>query len=152
MWRTVGELFDLFEKASLAVVGSDPEPPIRLWVKVRGLGSLRSRLNTLGLQYINLTEMVRKEMSQAQISRMEAIQNVDQLRKKSKKLKTGGGNPIGNSKEEWTIKDIERRPDGTTSHEQDAYFETAKKLAEDAVGANDTRGARSASTSDAASR
>ena len=63
-----------------------------------------------------------------------------------------GGNPIGNSKEEWTIKDIERRPDGTTSHEQDAYFETAKKLAEDAVGANDTRGARSASTSDAASR
>ena len=152
VWRTVGELFDLFEKASLAVVGSDPEPPIRLWVKVRGLGSLRSRLNTLGLQYINLTEMVRKEMSQAQISRMEAIQNVDQLRKKSKKLKTGGGNPIGNSKEEWTIKDIERRPDGTTSHEQDAYFETAKKLAEDAVGANDTRGARSASTSDAASR
>ena len=96
--------------------------------------------------------MVRKEMSQAQISRMEAIQNVDQLRKKSKKLKTGGGNPIGNSKEEWTIKDIERRPDGTTSHEKDAYFETAKKLAEDAVGANDTRGARSASTSDAASR
>ena len=152
VWNTVGELFDLFEKASLAVVGSDPEPPIRLWAKVRGLNALRSRLNTLGLQYINLTEMVRKEMREAQILRMVAIQNVDQLRKKPKKMKTGGGNPIGNSKEEWTIKDISRRPDGTTSHKTDAYFEKAKKLAEDAVRANDTRGARSASTSDAASQ
>jgi hypothetical protein len=150
-WKAVRELFDLFEKASLAVAGSDPEPPIRLWVKVRGLGVLRSRLSNLGLQYINLTEMVQEEMSRAGISRMQAIENVDQRRKKSKKLKTGGGDQICNAKHEWTIRDIERPPPGTTSHEKDAYFETAKKLAEAAVGANDIRGAESASTGNVAS-
>ena len=150
-WKAVRELFDLFEEASLAVAGSDPEPPIRLWVKVRGLGVLRSRLSNLGLQYINLTEMVQEEMSRAGISRMQAIENVDQRRKKSKKRKTGGGDQICNAKHEWTIRDIERPPPGTTSHDKDAYFETAKKLAEAAVGANDIRGAESASTGNVAS-
>ena len=151
-WQTVRELFELFEETSLAA-GGNREPPIRLWAKVRGLGSLRKPLMTLALQYINLIEMVKKEMSRRPaMSRTQAIDVVDNMRKRGKKQRLVGGNfnVTHNTDEGWTIKDIERPPPSTSSQEKEAYLETAKKLAQHAVGANDTRGgARSGSTSDA---
>jgi hypothetical protein len=104
-WQDVAELFRLFEESSSGS-GDRNEPPIRLWPrKLRGLDvSVRKRLNTMGLQYIRLTEMVQNEATRSGVPRTAAIENVQSLkatRNRKSDNSTGG-------QEVWTIKALSR--------------------------------------------
>ena len=129
-WQDVAELFRLFEQSSSGS-GDRNEPPIRLWPrKLRGLDErVRKRLNTMGLQYIHLTEMVQKEATRSGVPRTVAIENVQRLkatRNRKSDNSTGG-------QEVWTIKALSRALPSGSSAGKEEYLETAKKLAERAV-------------------
>lgn len=148
-WQTVAELFRLFEESSSGS-GDKNEPPIRLWGKLRGLhGHVRKRLNTMGLQYIHLTEMVEREVTVSCVARTVAIENVQKL-KAGKRMRKSDDSTGG--QQMWTIKDLSRAlPSGSNASEaKEEYLERAKKLAERAVQGcgNETCGAGSSCTQD----
>ena len=148
-WQTVAELFRLFEESSSGS-GDTNEPPIRLWGKLRGLDEhVRKRLNTMGLQYIHLTQMVEREVIGSGVARSVAIENVQKL-KAGKGMRKSDNSTGG--QEVWTIKDLSRAlPSRSNASEaKEEYLERAKKLAERAVQGcgNETCGAGSSCTQD----
>ena len=148
-WQTVAELFRLFEESSSGS-GDTNEPPIRLWGKLRGLDEhVRKRLNTMGLQYIHLTQMVEREVIGSCVARSVAIENVQKL-KAGKGMRKSDNSTGGQAV--WTIKDLSRAlPSRSNASEaKEEYLERAKKLAERAVQGcgNETCGAGSSCTQD----